>query len=101
MQGKETPLCYRLQVVAFTRAGGNEVARARAVKWLRGMAATASVMLSQEEGDVGRVVQEIGGTLCTPRMGGDRIHVYVGRCRKVESAEVLELVPQEGVPAKN
>lgn len=57
-------------------------------------------MLSQEEGDDGRVVQKIGGRLCAPRMDGDRIRAYVGRCRKVESAEVLERIAREGVPAK-
>lgn len=101
LKGKEAPLRYRLQLAAFRRAGRGEVARARAVQWLRGMAATAGIMLSQEKGGVGRVVQEVGGTLHNPRMDGDIIRAFFERCRRMESAEVLELITREGVPAKD
>ena len=60
-----------------------ETVGAGTLGWLRGIAATAGVMLSQEGGHVGRVVQQVGGTLCTTHMDGDRIHAYFGRRRKV------------------
>lgn len=43
------------------------------MEWLRGIAATAGVMPSQKDADVGEVVQEIGFTRCTPHMVSDRI----------------------------
>lgn len=61
------------------------------------MAATTGVILSQKGGDVGRVVQKAGNTLCAPHMDGDWIRPYLGWCRKVESADVLETsAPEEG-----
>ena len=56
LKRKEVALRYRLQMVAFTRAVAGETEGARTVEWIRGFAATANVMLSQEEGHVGRVV---------------------------------------------
>ena len=41
-----------------------------------------------------------GGTLRATHMDGDRIRAYFGRCRKVESAGVLEAIAREGVPAE-
>jgi len=75
------------------------VAGARSVEWLRDMAATGGVMLSQKEGDVGRVVQEVGGTLCAPHVDSDMIRAYFERRRKIMSAEVLNLIAREGMPA--
>jgi len=66
------------------------VAGERAVEWLRGMAMRVEVMISQKEGDVKRVVQEIGDTLFASHMNG-------GRRRKVESSDVLERIAQEWV----
>lgn len=62
-QGKEAVLRFWCQMTAFAPVGGGEVAGARAVKWLGGIAVTAGVILSQKESNIGRVVQEIGGTL--------------------------------------
>lgn len=73
---------------------------ARAVGCLRDIIATIEIMLSQKKDDVGRVVQEIGGTLYVPDMDGDRICMYFGRHRKAESAVVLEKIDQGGVPAE-
>ena len=97
---EEAALRYRLQMAAFTRAVAGESKGERTVEWLRGIAATAGVRLSQEGGHVGRVVKEVGGTLCATHMDGDRIRAYFGRRRNVESAGVLEAIAREGVPAK-
>ena len=70
------------------------------MEWLRSIAATAGTMLSQEGGQVGRVVREVGGTLRATHMDGDRIGAYFGRRRKVESAGALEEIAREGVPAE-
>ena len=67
---------------------------------LRGIAATAGIILSQEGGQVGRVVREVGGTLLATHMDGDRIRTYFGRRLKVESAGALEEKSREGVPAE-
>lgn len=64
MQIREAGLRYRLQVVAFKWTVAGEVAGARAEKRLRGMAAKTGIMLFQKGGDVGRVADEVGGTLC-------------------------------------
>lgn len=66
---------------------------------ITGFAAKASVLLSQG-GYVGEVVDAIGGTLCTPHMGGDRIYAYFGHRRRVEGAEVLEMIALEVVPVE-
>lgn len=50
-----------------------------AERLLRGIAVTASVLLSQEKGDAGVVVEEMDGLLHAPHMNGDRIHANVGR----------------------
>lgn len=44
------------------------------------------------------MVQRIGDMLCTLHEDRDRIHVYFGRHRKVESTGVLEMIAREGVP---
>jgi len=67
-----------------------EMSRARTVEWLRGIAATAGVMRSQEGGHVERAVKEVGGTLCTTHMDGYRIRTYLRRRRRVKSAEILK-----------
>lgn len=67
---------------------------------LRGMFATADVLLSQTGSDVVRVVREVGGMLCAPQMDDDRIRTHFGRRGEVESAEVLERSAQEEVPAE-
>ena len=43
-------------------------------------------MLSQEGGQVGRVVRKMSGTLRAIHMDGDRIRAYFERRRKVEIA---------------
>ena len=70
------------------------------MEWLRGIAATAGTMLSQEVRQVGRVVREVGGTLRATHMDGDRIRAYFGRRRKVEGSKALEKIVREGVPAE-
>lgn len=55
-------------------------------------------MLSQREGDVGGVVEEMGHTLHAPHIDGDRIRAYFRRRHKAESAEVLERIALEGSP---
>ena len=60
------------------------------MEWLWGIAATAGTPLSQEGGQIGRVVREVGGTLRAIHMDGDRIRAYFGRRQKVESAKSLE-----------
>ena len=70
------------------------------MEWLWGIAATAGTPLSQEGGQIGRVVREVGGTLRATHMDGDRIRAYFGRRRKVASAEALEKIAREGVPAE-
>lgn len=57
------------------------------------------VMLSQKEGDVGGMVQEICGTLPAPRMDGGRICAYFLWHHRVEGTEVLERIG-EGGPAE-
>ena len=64
----------------------------------RGLATTASVLLSQNGGDVGKVVETIGSPLRRPHMDGDRIHEYFGSRREVEGAEMLEKITRAGVP---
>lgn len=60
-------------MAASTRIVAGEATEARAVEWLRGIAVMAGVMLFQTEGDVERVMQEVGGTLCDPHMDGNMI----------------------------
>ena len=76
MQRKEAALRYRVQLAVFTQTVAGEVAEAWAVEWLRGMVVTTGVMLSKKEGDVGRMVQKVGGKLCAPHMDGNRIRWY-------------------------
>ena len=66
---------------------------------LQGVAATASALLDQKKGDVGEVVEAIGGPLLAPHMDGDRIRAYFGQRRRVEGVDVLERIAREGVPA--
>ena len=40
------------------------------------------------------------GTLRATHMDGDRIHAYFGRRRKAASAEALEKIARDGVPAE-
>ena len=89
---------YRLQIAVFTRIVAGEAAAARPVEWLRGIAVTAGIMLFQTEDNVGRVMREVGGTLCDPHMYGNRIRVYLDGTT-IESTEVLERIFREGVPA--
>ena len=95
---KEAALHYRVQMAAATRTVAGELEGARTMEWLRGIAATVGIMLSQEGGQIGRVVREVGGTLRAAHMDGDRIHAYFGRRRKVASAEALEKIARDGVP---
>lgn len=44
-------------------------------------------MMSQNEGDVRKVAQEVGDALCAPHKDGDRIPAYFVRHRKFESTE--------------
>ena len=53
----------------------------RVVKNLRDIAATVSILLSQEEGDVGGVVEAIGGKMHARHMKANRIRACFGRCR--------------------
>jgi len=62
------------------------------VDWLRVTVVTAGIMLFQKGGDVGTLIQEVGGMLYAPYMDDDRIRAYFGRRRKVESADVLETI---------
>ena len=95
---KGAALRYRLQMAATTQTVAGELEETRTMEWLRGIAATAGSMLSQEGGQIGRVVREVGGTLRATHMDGDRIHAYFGRCRKAASAEALEKIARDGVP---
>lgn len=47
------------------------------MKWLRGMALTAGVLLSHTADDIGRVAQEVGGALCSLHMNGGRIRIVL------------------------
>ena len=67
---------------------------------LRGIAGTAFTMMSQEGCQVGRVVREVGSTLCATHKDGEGIYAYFGRRQKVEIAGVLEEIAQKGVPAE-
>lgn len=60
---------------------------ARGVTIQRGIAIMVGGLMSQKEGNLTRVVQEIGVTLCTSHMDGNGIRVYYEGRRKVESAE--------------
>ena len=95
---KEAALNYWLQMATVIRAVAGELEGVRTMEWLRGIAATAGIMLSHESGHIGRVVREVGGTLCATHMDGDRIHAYFGRRRKVASAKALEKIAREGIP---
>lgn len=64
---------------------------------LRGIAVMMSVLVSQKNGDVGEVVEAIGGTLNAQNMDGDRICPYVGRRRLVEGNEMLETISWGGI----
>ena len=70
------------------------------MKWFWGIAGTAGVILSQEGGHLGSVVQEVGGTLFAIYMDSERIRAFFGRRRKVKSAEMLGKTAREGVPAE-
>lgn len=101
LQEKEGALQCRLQMATITWTGIEDVAGEhgkRMAEMLRGIAATAGVLLSQKEGNVGEVVEGIVGTLRVPRIDSDMIRAYVGQRRQVEGAEVLERVAREGVP---
>ena len=100
LERKEAALHYRLQMAAATRTVVGELEGARIMEWLRGIAATAGTRLSQEGGQIGRVVREVGGTLLATHMDGDRMRAYFGRRLKVESAGALEEIAREGVPAE-
>jgi len=65
LKRKKAASLYRPQIAAFTRAVAGEAAGARVVEWLRGITVTAGVILSQEGGHVGRVVQWVAR--CAPR----------------------------------
>ena len=73
---KEEALRYRLQIAAFTRAVADELEGVRTMVWLRGIAATAGTMLSQEGGQVGRVVREVSGTLRATHMEGQDRRIF-------------------------
>lgn len=66
LQGKESATRYRSQMawVHTDRRWRDDGSTGGVV--LRGMPAIAGVMLSLKKGNVGRVVQEIGVTLCVP-----------------------------------
>lgn len=57
-------------------------------------------MAAKKGGDVGRVVQRIGVTLCAQYMDVNRIRACLGRCRKVESTMVLKIIARKGGPAE-
>lgn len=71
------------------------------MEWSGSIAATAGGVLSQNGGNDGRVMQEVGGTLCTPHVVGDKIRAYFGLRRKVDSTDVLKRIAREGVPAES
>ena len=60
---KEAALHYRLQMAAATQTVAGELEETRTMEWLWGIAATAGTLLSQEGGQIDRVVREVGGTL--------------------------------------
>lgn len=62
LKRKEAAIRYRLQMAPFTWAVAGETVGAGIVEWLRGIAATADVMLSHEGGHSERVVHEV----CAP-----------------------------------
>ena len=97
---KEAALNYWLQMATVIRAVAGELEGVRTMEWLRGIAATADTMLSQKGGQIGNVVREVGGTLLTTHMDGDRIRTYFGRRLKVESTGALEQIAWERVPAE-
>lgn len=72
--------------------------RKRVVKKLHDIAETVSILISQEEGDVGVVVEAIGGKMHARNMNGDGIRACFGRCRWVRGAKVQERIAREGVP---
>lgn len=74
----DTALHYRLQMTALTRKVAGEAVGARTVERVRGIAPTVDVMMSQEKGHVGRVVQEVGSMLCTTHMDCERKRAYFG-----------------------
>ena len=70
-QEKEPALRYQLHMATIHGREPGDVAvedGERMMERLRSLAATANVLLSQKEGDVGGVVEAIGGTLRAPHM---------------------------------
>lgn len=98
---KEAAFRHWLQMTAFTRAVAGELEGAWAREWLRVIAVRARAMLSQDGDQVGRVVREVGGTLRTTRMDGDRIHVKFGLRQKIESTGTLKKIAWVGYRPKS
>lgn len=67
---------------------------------VRGVAVTAGLLLSQNKGDVERVVEVIGGTLRVPHMDSGRIREYLNGTvgSEAQRAEVLEMIALVGMP---
>lgn len=65
-------------MATFTQTVPSEAAGGRAVKMVQVIVAVVSVKLSQKGGNVGRLAQAVGGTLCVTHMEGGRIRAYLG-----------------------
>lgn len=76
-----TALRYRWKTATFTRTGdglGTDEEGAWASECLRGIVATAGVILSKNKVAAGGVVQEIGDALRALHMDSDGINAYFG-----------------------
>lgn len=62
----------------------------RVVNKLRDRMATASILLPQKEGDVGGIIEAVGGTLGASHSDSDRIRTYFGRRFLVGGAEEVQ-----------
>lgn len=60
----------------ITRIEARELAGEDGEQMVRGIAKTASVLVSQKEVNVGEVMETIGGTLRALHMDGDRMRTY-------------------------
>lgn len=61
------------------------------------IAAMASVLLSEERGEVGEVVNVVSGTRSIPHMDDGKLRAYIGRSPRIKGAEVLEGIAREEI----
>jgi len=64
------------------------------------IAVMASVLLSEERGDIGEVVEVVSGTRGIPHMDDGKICPCIGQSHRIEGAEVLERIAREEIKAE-